>query len=241
MPEINATDAIGVLVLHGFTGSPGTMQPLIDGLRAAGFDVTAPTLPGHGTTIDDMVPTRWEDWSAAAESAYLDVASRFEKVVVAGLSMGGTLACWLASHHPEIAGIVCVNPLVLPRDPAELAFIDEMVAAGEVLADAVGNDIAMPGVVEPCYDKTPLAALRSLFGGVHELQEGLGRITMPLLLLTSVEDHIVDPLNSDHLANSVAGPVERVSLERSYHVAVLDYDQDLIIDRSIDFIGRVGK
>ena len=69
MPDVRTIDALGVLVLHGFTGSPGTMQPLTDGLRAAGFDVTAPTLPGHGTTIDDMVPTRWEDWSAAADAS----------------------------------------------------------------------------------------------------------------------------------------------------------------------------
>ncbi len=240
MPEVRAIDHLGVLVLHGFTGSPGTMQPLTDGLRAAGLDVTAPTLPGNGTVIDDMVPTRWADWSGAAEAAYLDVAARFEKIVVAGLSMGGTLTCWLASRHPEIAAIICVNPLVLPRDPAEIAFIDEMLAAGEVLVDAVGNDIAMPGVVEPCYDMTPLAALRSLLGGVHELQSGLADIAMPLLLLTSVEDHVVDPLNSDHLANSVSGPVERVALERSYHVAVLDYDQDLIVERSIEFIGRLA-
>lgn len=240
MPAARATDAVGVLVLHGFTGSPGTMQPLTDGLRAAGFDVTVPTLPGHGTVIDDMVPTRWDDWSGAAEAAYLGVAARFEKVVVAGLSMGGTLTCWLASRHPGIAGIVCVNPLVLPRDPAEIAFIDEMLAAGEVLVDAVGNDIAKPDVVEPCYDKTPLAALRSLLGGVHDLQDGLARITMPLLLLTSVEDHVVDPLSSDHLANSVSGPVERVSLERSYHVATLDHDQDLIIERAVAFTTKLG-
>jgi carboxylesterase len=240
VPDANGTEAIGVLVLHGFTGSPGTMQPLTDGLRAAGFDVTVPTLPGHATVVDDMVPTRWDDWSSAAEAAYLEVAARFERVVVAGLSMGGTLTCWLASRHPEIAGIVCVNPLVLPRDPAEIAFIDELIAAGEVLTDAVGDDIAMPGVIEPCYDKTPLAALRSLLGAVHDLQDGLGRITMPLLLLTSVEDHVVDPLNSDHLANSVSGPAERVRLERSYHVAVLDYDQDLIVDRSVEFITKLG-
>jgi carboxylesterase len=227
---------LGVLVLHGFTGSPATMQPLTDGIAAAGFDVTAPTLPGHGTVVDDMVATRWEDWSGTAEAAYRDVASRHERVAVAGLSMGGTLTCWLAAHHPELAGIVCVNPLVLPRDPAEIDFIDAMIEAGEVLTEAVGDDIAMPGVVEDCYDKTPLAALRSLLGAVHELQDGLASVTCPLLLCTSVEDHVVDPLNSDHLANSVAGPVSRVRLDRSYHVATLDYDGPLIVESAVAFL-----
>src|ERR1022692_1941288 len=101
----------GVLVLHGFTGNPQSMRPLAEAAAAAGFTVEMPLLPGHGTAIEDMVPTRFEDWSLAAESAYHDMAARCDKVIVSGLSMGGTLACWLAVRHPEIAGIG------LPSDP----------------------------------------------------------------------------------------------------------------------------
>ena len=229
----------GVLVVHGFTGSPGTMAPITEGFRAAGFEVSTPTLPGHGTTVEDMVDTRWADWSAAAEAAYRELASRCDRVVVAGLSMGGTLTCWLAAHHPEIVGIVCINPLILPRDPAEIAFIDEMIAVGDVLTDPVGADIAKPGVVEPAYDRTPLAPLRSLLTAVHDMQDDLPRIRQPLLLLTSVEDHVVEPINSDHLAGLVAGPVERVSLERSFHVATLDHDSELIVERAVAFVRGV--
>lgn len=226
----------GVLVLHGFTGSPGTMAPLSDGLCAAGFEVLAPTLPGHGTTVEEMVDTRWSDWSDAADAAYVELAGRCDRVVVAGLSMGGTLTCWLAARHRGIAGIVAINPLVLPRDPAELAFIDEMIAVGDILTDPVGADIAKPGVVEPAYDRTPLAPLRSLLDAVHDLQDELPCIGQPLLLMTSAEDHVVEPINSDHLAGLVAGPVERVRLERSYHVATLDHDSELIVARAVAFV-----
>ena len=101
----------GVLVLHGFTGNPQSMRPLAEAMADAGFTVELPLLPGHGTSIEDMVTTRWADWSAAAERAYEELAARCSAVVVAGLSMGGTLTLWLAERHPEIAGIVLVNPL----------------------------------------------------------------------------------------------------------------------------------
>src|SRR3954451_21704612 len=119
-----AGDDVGVLVLHGFTGNPGSIRPVAEALAADGRTVVAPRLPGHGTAVEDMVDTRWSDWSAAAEGAYADLAARSRITVVAGLSMGGTLACWLAARHPEVAGLVAVNPLVQPPDP-------EMVAMGE--------------------------------------------------------------------------------------------------------------
>src|SRR5436190_8098464 len=81
----------GALVIHGFTGNPGSMRGLAEAFAAAGFHVEMPLLPGHGTTVDDMVPTRWADWAAAADDAYRAIAARADKVVVAGLSMGGAL------------------------------------------------------------------------------------------------------------------------------------------------------
>jgi len=62
-----------------------------------------------------MIPTRWPDWSAAAESAYTKLAANCDDVAVVALSMGGTLASWLAEHHPEIRGLALVNPFIDPR------------------------------------------------------------------------------------------------------------------------------
>ena len=109
-------DTRGALVLHGFTGNPQSMRGLALALADAGFTVEMPLLPGHGTEIEDMVDTRWEDWSGAAEAAYTELAARSDGVVVVGLSMGGMLSVWLAEHHPEIAAIAVVNPLLSPPD-----------------------------------------------------------------------------------------------------------------------------
>ncbi|HVB94744.1 MAG TPA: alpha/beta fold hydrolase, partial [Acidimicrobiales bacterium] len=125
----------GALVLHGFTGNPQSMRPLAMALGKAGFTVDLPLLPGHGTAIEDMIPTRWADWSGAAEAAYEGLSGRCDRVVVTGLSMGGTLSCWLAAHHPEIAGIAVVNPLVDPPAEDFRAVIRDLLAGGAEVVD----------------------------------------------------------------------------------------------------------
>jgi len=227
----------GALVLHGFTGSPQSMRGLAEAFAAAGFAVELPRLPGHGTSVEDMATTSWDDWSATAEKAYQDLASRSEKALVAGLSMGGTLTCWLAERHPEIAGIVLVNPAVQPDDGTVLKMIDEAIAGGVVTMPAVGNDIAAEGVTELAYDAVPVACMRALLVALSDLR--LSDIRCPVLLMNSPQDHVVPPGASDHLAAGVSGPVERVSLERSYHVATLDHDKDEIERRAVEFARKV--
>lgn len=239
-PFSAAGGATGVLVLHGFTGNPSSMRDLAEAFADAGYTVELPRLPGHGTTIDDMLTTSFDDWSSAAESAYDDLAGRCERVVVVGMSMGGSLACWLATRHSEIAGLVCINPAVAPSDDMRNA-VAALVDAGEVVMPGIGSDIARPGVVESSYADTPLAPLLTLFAAAEVVGSELGRITSPMLLFTSPEDHVVPPADSDILAAAVAGPVERVSCDRSYHVATLDFDADMIIERSVEFVARLGQ
>jgi carboxylesterase len=232
---------VGVLVLHGFTGNPGSMRGLAEACAAAGFDVEMPLLAGHGTRVEDMVPTRWADWSADANAAYERLASRCGNVVVAGLSMGGSLTLWLGAEHPEIRGLVCVNPATTPIDPGVLDALRGMVDSGQATMDAIGSDIADPDAVEASYPATPLEALLSMqIDGLVPLSARYGAITCPLLLFTSPQDHVVTPEDSERLAAAYGGPVERVALERSYHVATMDHDKQLIFDRTVEFVARVG-
>ncbi|MGY6499346.1 MAG: alpha/beta hydrolase [Acidimicrobiales bacterium] len=232
---------IGALVVHGFTGTPQSMRPLADALADAGYTVEMPLLPGHGTAVEDMLPTRFADWSAAAEASYADLAERCERVVVVGLSMGGTLTLWLATRHDDIAGIVLVNPACPPPGSSAemIAGLESLVDAGEMTIDAIGSDIADPDQSELAYGQTPLAPLVDLLRNADELGGQLDRVRCPVLLCTSPQDHVVDPANGDHVAASVAGEVERVGLDRSYHVATLDHDRDLIVERMLDFVARV--
>ena len=231
----------GALVLHGFTGCPQSMRGLANVFAAAGFAVELPLLPGHGTSVDDMVETDWSDWSAAAEAAYTELAARCERVVVAGLSMGGTLALWLATRYPEIAGLVLVNPAVgsPANGEAMRGPLVELLNSGEQLMAGLSNDLADPDATELAYDQTPIAALVSLLGGIEELYPRLSDVACPVLLLVSPEDHVVPPGAREALAATVAGPIEDVTLERSYHVATIDYDRELVEQRAAEFAERV--
>jgi carboxylesterase len=232
-------DTRGALVLHGFTGNPQSMRGLALALADAGFSVEMPLLPGHGTDVQDMVDTRWSDWSATADVAYQELAARSDGVVVVGLSMGGTLSVWLAEHHPEIAGLALVNPLIAPPDADSIGFIQAMIDGGDEIAPGIGSDIAMEGAVEAAYPGSPLRAALSLFAGASGVEADLESVTCPVLVFTSVQDHVVDPVSSQKLVARAKGPVEQVLLDRSFHVATLDWDKDEIEARTVEFANTV--
>jgi carboxylesterase len=186
-----------------------------------------------------MVDTRFADWAGHAEAVYGELAARCDRVVVAGISMGGTITCWLAARYPEIAGIVCINPAVQPVDAQAFEMAQLMLDAGEVIAPGVGSDICDPDATEDAYLGSPIEAARSMFEAIAALQDDLPKISCPVLIMTSLVDHVVLPEASDLLAEKVSGPVERLTLERSFHVATLDHDKDLIGERAVDFARKV--
>ncbi|MGA3352424.1 MAG: alpha/beta fold hydrolase [Acidimicrobiales bacterium] len=239
-PFSAAGGPVGVVVLHGFTGSPQSMRPLARAFAAKGFAVELPLLPGHGTCVEDMIPTRWSDWSSAAEAAYDQLSGRCRSVFAVGLSMGGSLAISLAEAHPEIAGIIVVNPLVDPPAPSFRDMLSGMLEEGAVSVPAIGSDIAMRGAPESAYNASPIEPMLSMFEGVDGVAAGLGELRCPVLLFSSRTDHVVPTESGDLLAVSAGGPLERVWLERSFHVATLDYDAPEIEERAVAFVNKMA-
>lgn len=243
MPGAEAFSAAGgpdgALLVHGFCGSPYSMRATGERLAACGVTVDAPLLPGHGTTVEDLVPLGWHDWSSAAELAYTGLRGRCARVVVVGHSMGGTIACWLAQRHPEVRGIAVVNPLVRSFGEEVRAGARALLDAGTPIWSGEAPDTADPTVRYPTYEGTPLAPFLSLDDAAAAVARDLGRISCPVLLLSSREDHVVAPDNGDLLMESVTGPIERVWLERSYHNAMVDYDREEVEKRIEAFVVSV--
>jgi carboxylesterase len=234
------TTSTGVLVLHGFTGNPSSMRGVADAMAALGHHVEMPRLPGHGTSLDDMVGTGWADWTAEVAAAHGRLHARVDEIVVVGLSMGGSLTLWSAFELPGVTGIVCINPATMPQPPEVIAMLQEMLDEGNEVMPAIGGDIADPDVTEIAYDGVPLRALLSfMHDGLAPMTGRFAELSVPLLLLTSRQDHVVEPANSEHLAVTYGGDVDHVWLERSYHVATQDYDRDEILQRTADFVTRV--
>ncbi len=227
---------LGALVLHGFTGTPASMRPLAQALADAGLDVELPRLPGHGTAIADMLTTGWADWYAEALRAHAELATRVPQIVVVGQSMGGTLALTVALDRP-VAGVVAINPLVRDRGVDVHELLDDLIGDGVTVAPGGPSDIADPDASDLAYTDSPLVPLRSLLvEGARPLAARLAEGAAPLRLFTSRHDHVVEPADSEHLATVWGAAVEHTWLERSYHVATLDYDRDLIIDATLRFV-----
>jgi carboxylesterase len=230
----------GVLVIHGFTGNPSSMRAQAEAFADLGYHVELPRLPGHGTTIDNMLTTSWADWSGEVEAAYQRLFARTTNIVVMGLSMGGALTLWAGLQHPVVAGLVLVNPVAANQADDARAMIQEMVDDGLTVVPGIGSDIADPDATEIAYDGTPLVPLLSLYNdGIGPIADRFGELAMPILLYTSKNDHVVPPAASDHLAATAGGADEHVLLERSYHVATQDYDAAAITAGAAAFVARV--
>lgn len=229
---------VGILLCHGFTGTPQSMAPWGERLAEAGWTTSCPLLPGHGTRWQDMNRTRWPDWYDTLNREFVRLKSRCASVFVFGLSMGGTLALRLAQRHGEgVAGLVLVNPSVTTqrRDAAFLPLVSRLVPSMQ----GISNDIKKTGSTELAYRRLPLRAAASLSRLWQEVRLDLGRVDQPLLLFRSAEDHVVEPVNARIILGGVRGTTREVVLANSYHVATLDNDASVIFDGSIEFVRRV--
>ena len=232
---------IGVLLIHGFTGSPASMTPWGKALSEHGWTIRVPRLPGHGSRWQDMNLTTWEDWYAEAERNLRELQATCDQVFVCGLSMGGSLTLRLAEKHgSDIAGIVLVNPAVHSERPDRhlLPVISRFLKA----FPGISNDIAKPGQDEVAYGKIPLKAAHSLSQLWKLIKSDIAQVTQPVILFRSLQDHVVEASNAQWILEHVSSAdKEEVLLENSFHVATLDYDAQLIQERSAEFIVRLIK
>lgn len=238
-PESTGGTSIGVLLSHGFTGSPASMKPWGESLAERGYAVEVPRLPGHGTTWQDMNTTGWSDWYGEITRVFGKLRDENDEVVLAGLSMGGALMLRLAAdRNRDIKGVIVVNPAVATKrkDVLALPVLKHVVPA----FPAIANDIKKPGVDEGAYSKTPLRAAHSMMQAWKPLVADLAKITVPLLYFRSTVDHVVDELSQPLIVGGVSSrDVTERMLDDSYHVATIDNDAPIIFAESAEFIARV--
>ncbi len=227
-----------MLLCHGFTGTPQSMRAWGEHLAAAGYSVRCPRLPGHGTRWQELNRTRWPDWYGTVEAELRGLLERGQPVFVFGLSMGGTLALRLAQAHPEVAGLVLVNPSLTTdrRDARLLSVLSRVVPT----VAGVAGDIKKPGMTEVGYRRTPLRAAASLQQLWRVVRADLGSVRQPVLLFRSSIDHVVEASSAVALqAGLGAADFTEVLLDNSFHVATLDNDAPTIFTGSVDFLRRV--
>jgi len=230
---------VGVLLLHGFTGSPQGLRLWGEALHRGGLTVHCPLLPGHGTHWRDLAVTSSSDWEEASLAGLALLTERCERVVVCALSFGGALALHLAARRPgEIRGVVAVNPWLYLNDRrlVLLPLLKHVLPT----TPGIGSDIADSPLEELAYERVPLKALAAARALQAVVKAELGQVAQPLLLYVSRQDHVVPPGNATFIAERAGSTdVEVVWLERSFHVATLDCERDRIFDGSLAFVRRV--
>ncbi|ASK62595.1 lipase [Virgibacillus phasianinus] len=229
---------IGVLVIHGFTGSTQSMRFLGKQLADAKFTVYGPRLTGHGTAPEDMENASCQDWIETVEWGLEKLKETCSAIFVTGLSMGGTLTLYLAERHSEIKGIMPINAAV--NLPEFAANYEKLSSEGIRFMDAIGSDIKKEGVEELAYPKTPVKSIKEIVSLTDIVRNDLQKINTPALIFSSVEDHVVPPQNAKEIYESISSKERAiVSMENSYHVATLDHDKELIAEKCIAFINKI--
>ncbi len=231
-----ANKEVGILLVHGFTGSPASMRPWAESLNQRGYTVKVPLLPGHGTTPHDLNLVKWQEWPAKVESDLQELLRTCRKVFICGLSMGGGTTLNIATRYSkDLAGIILVNPMIHVKFvPHQLAWA---ISRFQKMRDSVGDDIKRPGITEYGYDALPAVGVYELLKMLHYTRKRLHDVTAPMLLFHSVDDHTLPVTNTEIVMKGVGSrQKQRIELVNSYHVATLDYDQEVIFENSRLFI-----
>ena len=254
-PFFHPGSGVGILLVHGFTSTPLAMEPLAVALSKAGYTTSVPMLAGHGTTPEQMAKTTAEEWYASADKAYQQLAKVCEKVFVIGGSLGAVIACRLAARHP-LEGVVLLGaPMLLERQ--------WLIRLGTVLFPLVGKHFYekgrtrfgiryyenAPKVLEDkeevmgsngqSYRHIPIPSIRQLLRFVKNVKsKDIPRLTdMPVLVVQSMSDGLVDPRSGEILFSSLPAKDKKlVWVEEPHHRIHSGGKDDRLYQLVIEFI-----
>jgi carboxylesterase len=230
---------IGILVIHGFTGTPESISPWAQGFHDAGLSVIAPVLPGHATRWEDLNETTWHDWYKKVEDTFLELKTNCDRVFVAGFSVGGALALRLAQiRGSEIEGVLLCNAAIF--DDRKFLKLLPLLKNFLPSTKTGSMDVNKPAPKRMSYDRMPLRALDSLRQLWKSVEENLYLVDLPLMVSYSINDHVIHPINSETIIDNVySTDIREVIFEESFHNVAWDYDADILIEESVRFIHDV--
>ena len=240
---------VGVLCIHGFTGTPFEVRHLGRRLNEGGFTVSGPALPGHTTSIDELDQTTWRDWYGRVEQSFDELRARCARVAVVGQSLGGLLALYLAAQRG--AEMTSVSALATPLWLFPLARAAVWATRpGRPLAGRVGRAVqALPKLggsdvrdremqrQNPCYRAVPVRALHQLVAFMGEVEGSLPRVRVPTLVIHGRNDHTAPFACSQRIATTVGAEiVKHRELARSFHLIAVDVERDLVAEEVAGFV-----
>jgi len=249
---------VGVLLIHGLTGTPTELRQVAKGLAKQGCTVYVPTLAGHCGDNSDLQATGWQDWYEGVRKTFAAVRQRHEQVFVGGLSMGAVMSMYVASEHPgQVTGLLMYST-TLKYDGwsiNKLAFLTPLLMKIPFGVHICNFEEKPPyGIKNPRLravverqmkaGESSNAGLLTMEGvTVRELhrmnavvKKRMPSIITPALVLHSIEDDITSRWNADYVERKLGGPVTKILLDNCYHMITVDLQYRRVVELSLEFI-----
>lgn len=225
---------IGVLMVHGFTGSPASMRPMGGWFAEQGLSVLGVRLPGHGTSVEDLRHRPWTEWYAEVGAGLTELRDRCSTTVVFGQSMAASLAVHLAASRPgEVEGLVLSSPYVFD---ARHVFLPIGRLFVRTIKGFDKGDIKKPGQDELAYDRLPVPAIVTMAELMRRARSELARVRAPVLVLAPAKDHTIPESNPRRVLEGIGSArKELIECPNSYHVITLDNDAPMVRERVLAF------
>jgi len=233
------------LLIHGFTGTPKEMRWMGEYLNQRGFTCLGVRLAGHATTPEDMIASRWTDWTASVEDAYSILRGLTDNIFFIGLSMGGILSL-LMSTQLKVMGVVAMStPYKLPDDPRlrHIEWISKIVTympkSDEVPGSSWFDKDAWKEHIS--YPQNPVRSIGELNKLLGEMRAALPQVKVPLLLIHSRDDKYVAPESMEYIYADLVNASDKIKLyiTGSGHVVTRDAARRHVFEAAAEFIHRV--
>lgn len=252
----------GVLLIHGLGGTPVEVRYIAQGLARAGFTVLCCQLAGHCATAQELRSSTWQEWRASVAAAHDRLKAECDIVIAGGLSTGALLAIDLAHSRPgEVHGLTLFSPSIYLDGWAMPWYMPWLhyLRAGFVRIDfnlterppyglkdervraMVVNGMQAGNAKETGYFFTPLWTMLQFNSLAARVRRKLGDIATPTLILHPRQDDVASLKNALEIQRKMAGLVELVVLEDSYHMITLDKQRHLVLDRTAAFAGAIER
>jgi carboxylesterase len=238
----------GLLLIHGFTGTPKEMRWMGEYLnRELGFTCLGVRLSGHATRPKDMIRSRWTDWTASVEDGYNLLRGATDCVYLVGLSMGGTLSL-LMSTRLDVKGIVTMSaPYQIPAErPAwqiRLISYFKTYLPKDKGGPGTGwfDKEAFKGHVS--YPLNPIRSAAELEVLLTKMRAALPKVNVPVCMIHSKDDDYVIPENMEQIYAGLVNASDKTKLyvTGSGHVVTRDAARDQVFEIARDFIKRIEQ